>query len=457
MTRRTAVSLFGFPSKNDNNFTNTMATTVSPSNSIDAMNDDSSWTSTSTPADVAKHLLDRFDGDKARTVEFWQACRRALEGDPTEAVVAQVDDEDDVLGESFLSEPPVLSFMSPRGKVLLEFYQGVVRAMDAKAPTVQAWRLKANQVAQVVLFPKPEDCKKDPAKKSTDICLLHLKEPLPVKNQKKPVTQVSFHLPAALPVWKTPPNVASEDSTVAWNQVLQQYLQNYSSAKTVRVHHPQATTPVAFKSYQQDGVSTTSGGMPFVNCYHGTKDGVLYPLMDGSLLFHKPPFLVPADSMEGITTGGRGGAGNSRYVDLVVQQVAGETLEFTNVNQEEVEGLQKFLALTQTVGGSPMQEDDDDDDEPEEQAGSRQRSKRKASADARRINKRIVVSVPVAEEDEDDEEEDIEYIAGTAVDEDDDSSSGSEQEDSGDEDGSFHRAEAHDDEETEEEETESEG
>ena len=270
--------------------------------------------------------------------------------------------------------------------------------------STEAWRVSADNVANIVVFPKPEDCKKALEKKSSDIVLLHLKESLTVRNQKKPVAQVSFVLPATLPAWKNAPTDSlPSDPTVAWNHVWQRVFGNDTSL--VRVHHPAAASPSAFTSYQADRVSTTSGGLPFITCYHGTKDGVLFPLTDGSLLFHKPPFLVsPLDS---ISIGGRGG-GNSRYADLAVHS-NGETIEFTNVNRDEVEGLQKFMA----AGAAAM---DDEEDEP---TGSRQRSKRKASVDARRINKRIVVSAPVAEEDED---EDIDYMAGTAVDEDDEDS-----------------------------------
>lgn len=238
-----------------------------------------------------------------------------------------------------------------------------------------------------------------------------------VRNQKKPASQISFALPTSLPSWKEPAENPAQDLTVAWNQLLQRVLG--VGVKVVRVHHPEAAAPSAFTSYQADRVSTTGGGMPFVTCYHRTKDGVLFPLSDGSLLFHKPPFLVPAEKLEGITTGGRGGINNSRYVDLVVQVQGEDTaLEFTNVNRDEVEGLQKFLALT---GDEEEEQEAVVVAEPDgETAGdSRTRSKRKASADARRINKRMVTTVPAFEE-EDEEEDDIDYIAGEAVGDDED-------------------------------------
>jgi hypothetical protein len=41
-----------------------------------------------------------------------------------------------------------------------------------------------------------------------------------------------------------------------------------------------------FQSHETPDQSTTTGGMPFVNCYHGVQDGILYPLEEG-LLFYK--------------------------------------------------------------------------------------------------------------------------------------------------------------------------
>ena len=424
--------------------------------------------------DLVDHLLmDRFHGDKAQTLVFLQQCQNVLEkeekGERLQRNIKQepMEDEtlslhrepDQYLGEALLDEPVIVSAVSPRGKVSLQFYKGCLTATDVKTST-EVWRLSADQVAAVVVYPKPEDCKKALTKKSSDMVLLHVQgEPLTVRNQKKPVSQVAFALPTVLPVWKSHRNgdndVIVQDATVAWNLVLEQTFQRRTSSADeddvnnekkkgtseassspspllLRVKHPEVAAPSAFTSYQEDRVSTTTGAMPFVSCYYGTKDGVLFPLKDGSLLFHKPPFFIPAKDVQGITTGGRGG-GNSRYVDLVVQCREDETIEFTNVNRDEVEGLTTFLSLANSSTGNPDNDSEEDavpieeSNEEEETAGTRKRSKRKASVEARRINKRIVVSAPTV--DEDSEDEDMEYIAGTAHDDDDDDG-GSEEDDS---------------------------
>ena len=422
-----------------------------------------------TASDLADRLLvDRFNGDKNKALDFVRQCQNAMEqSNSSHNGSSNKNDKDAVdFGDPLLSEPVVLSMISPRGKVSLEFFDRYIRATDVKTST-EAWVLASDQVMQVVVFPKPEDCKKDLSKKSSDVVLLHLTDPLSVRNQKKPVSQVSFVLPTDLPVWKEQPTADVQDPTVAWNQVLQRAVGK--DTKVLCVKHPQAAAPSAFTSYQTDRVSTTSGGMPFVTCYHGTKDGVLFPLTDGGLLFYKPPFLIPKEHVEGITKGGRGGA-NSRYVDLVVQIADDETMEFTNVNRDEVEGLTKFLSLAgaEAVVESDEDNDSQDNDEETSRGGVRQRSKRKASVEARRINKRIVVAVPTAE-DEDDDDDDIEYMAGAAVDnededmddeeeEDDDSDAGADEASVGndDDDGEQMQDESNQNDETEDE-TESEG
>jgi hypothetical protein len=379
-------------------------------------------------AELADGLLERFGGLTAEALAFLQSCREILQSKASgsSTTVDTTSDTVDDLGETLLSEPIVPSMLVPRGKVSISFFGGNIRATDVKTAT-EAWRLTSAQVTQVVVFPKPEDCKKPMAKKSADVVMLHLAEPLTIRTQKKPVTQISFVLPTDLPSWRNAPDGSSiEDPTVAWMQVLHQALGN---PKLVRVQHPSAAAPSAFRSYQADRVSTTNGGMPFVTCYQGTKDGVLYPLTDGGLLFYKPPLLVPSHEVEGITTGARGGGGSSRYVDLLVQCTGEDHLEFSNLNREEMEGLQRFLTLAAAEDDAMV--DEDKEEETEEATGSRQRSKRKASVEARRINKRMIVSTEPSAEEED--EQDADYTGHVAV-EDDDVSDNEDPDDEDDED-----------------------
>ena len=66
----------------------------------------------------------------------------------------------------------------------------------------------------------------------------------------------------------------------------------------------------------------------------------MYPLIEG-VMFFKPPRFIPRQKRVSIGVG-RGGAGGgaTRYVDMVLQVEGGEgdvdTVEFTNINREEV-------------------------------------------------------------------------------------------------------------------------
>jgi hypothetical protein len=415
----------------------------------------SSW-NTVTPGKLADHLWQRFDGDATQILDFVEQTRQAAlqqmkkqsnqnnhnnsvaQNEGTESSVHNSNNINSDLGPTLLTENPVVSFLAPRGKVTLYWHANGLRAVDVKT-SLENWRLSSENVVQGVIFPKPEDCKKDISKLSSstsDMVVLHLSHPLQVTGQKKTVAQVAFPLPTTMPVGQETSTASSDnddsnsDRTTAWLHVLQTMWPN---VPFVRVYHPQqqlkhsplsSSSLPAFSSYTAHGVSTTSAGMPFVSCYHGTSDGVLYPLKDGSLLFYKPALLVPSSDIDGITTGGRGGgAGGSnggRYVDLIVQCTSNDnTIEFTNLNSDEIEGLQKFLALAGSVGHgggntAALEEEEKDDQEetPATMGDYRPRSKRKASAEARRINKRIVVAVPEAEQS--DSDDDMEYHAEAA-------------------------------------------
>jgi len=125
-----------------------------------------------------------------------------------------------------------------------------------------------------------------------------------------------------------------------------------------------------FKSYQAPNISTTTSGMPFVSCYLGVNDGVLYPLQEG-LLFFKPTRFLPRSALHSIACG-RGGGDASRYVDMVVQcnskdSDQTETVEFTNIQREENSVLNSYIhdvlvpAMKKDAKEGPADNDGDSD------------------------------------------------------------------------------------------------
>jgi hypothetical protein len=56
---------------------------------------------------------------------------------------------------------------------------------------------------------------------------------------------------------------------------------------------------------------------PYLKCYRGTQEGAIYPLQCG-VVFVKPLLFISADEIASLSAGRGGGAGNTRYVDLLV-------------------------------------------------------------------------------------------------------------------------------------------
>ena len=151
-------------------------------------------------------------------------------------------------------------------------------------------------VSQLILFPKPEDCKvvqassKSKAKVSepADLLLLCL-HPGKVKFQNKPLEQICIQLPWDKTSGATPPTTSmlefdsTCDATEAWKGLLCQALGGDVHVTRIFRNTDQRTNE--FKSFQPHDTSSTTAGMPFVKCYHGVQDGVLYPIKEGLLFF----------------------------------------------------------------------------------------------------------------------------------------------------------------------------
>lgn len=60
----------------------------------------------------------------------------------------------------------------------------------------------------------------------------------------------------------------------------------------------------------------SANGSSFLHCYRGTQEGVLYPMSVG-LLFLRPIVFIPSKEVAGMSAG-RGGAAQTKYVDLKV-------------------------------------------------------------------------------------------------------------------------------------------
>jgi hypothetical protein len=376
------------------------------------------------------------------------------------------------LGESLVEKPVEgVSCTTPRGKLQFDFRREGIECTDKKG---NCMKIPAGAVQHCVIFPKPEDCQPIQRKGvvvTDQILLVFGKDAVVTYKNQKPLSQVCLALPADLPVWKKNASSNGQDSneddedddfditgldhTDQYTRFLCKSLALDIATQIIRVANPTAPTSSSmstfwryqFVSHEEQGTSTTTAGMPFVKCYAGVNDGVLYPLQEG-LLFFKPPRFVPRSNLQAIACG-RGGAGNaSRYVDMVLTLADDSTTEFTNIHRSELPVLREYIhgvlipamqkdadggadakaespSVSSASDAAQQQEDKGQEDEDEERVPLGRPGKRKASVEARAVTQKMRLE----SDDDDDEEGDDDFVAEQNSDDDE----GSEEE-SGDND-----------------------
>ena len=303
--------------------------------------------------------------------------------------------------ESSSSSSPVtprksveVSATTPRGKFDLTLHESTGIVLRNKKEEVVA--VPSSSVATVIVFPKAEDCrratsngrKKGPPKRPGNLVLLVLKkeEADGVQFRGKSLKQICFQLPQSILPQSSPSDgeesddgggmmvlepVRERDIELEWVDLLGKTF-GVQPEKVVLVSNSAYLTDDGreerayvgrynFKSDETEGTSTTTAGMPYVKCYEGVNDGVLFPLEEG-LLFFKPPKFVPRSTLHSIQCG-RGG-GDSRYVDIVAELEDDEgAVEFSNIAREEVRVLNDFIhqvlikAMTRDAEGGEVEND----------------------------------------------------------------------------------------------------
>lgn len=374
------------------------------------------------PRDLVDALVDARGKPEASRIlqEASKLLVAAVGGDTNDAAVVSPDEkrsvsdcgtecstneDEKLLGRALLSEPIETSFLSPRmGKFSLQLHENGLQATKMNDPSVKLTLLKNSDpsattgVSHVLLFPKPEDCKaivynrkidseSKPKKVGGNLVVLSLESPVQLPKQKSPTQQLCFALPADKKLGRPigPSLVEGENSssepTEAWGQLLHRALGGrLAQVLAKQEQNGSGKNNHGFKSHQPPNTSVTTAGMPFVSCYLGVNDGVLYPLEEG-LLFYKPPRFLPRSNLHSIACGRGGGGGDSssRYVDMVVQcsksdnddgdegeQI--ETVEFTNIQREENSVLNSYIhdvlvpAMTKDAKERSKKVDGGDDD-----------------------------------------------------------------------------------------------
>jgi hypothetical protein len=342
-----------------------------------------------------------------------------------------------------------VSLLVPRVKAKASWHAHGIVFRDKNE---QSFVLSTGSVERMIVFPKPEDCQPRMTL-PPDVVLLLIKESASsssiVYKNSRALKQVCLQFPVGLPEWNDTYNDETYDGyndkdgldhSDQWTRVFCRSL-GLDMTATARVTNPcsDATTVLGryvFESHQDKATATTTGGMPYVKCYCGVSDGVLYPMPEG-LLFFKPPVFVHRSAMHSIAAGRGDGADiSSRYVDLRVEVADGccgtkqQMLEFTNIHRSELTVMNEYIHKTlipamkkdlhveedklgnALPGGDAKEETKDDDDslrevDPDDDEPLRTCRKRRAArakADVALSKRMQVEEASGAEEDESDDD-----------------------------------------------------
>jgi hypothetical protein len=341
-----------------------------------------------------------------------------------------------------------VSMTQPRGKFTMTVHENGIHFVNSKNQVVS---ILPDSVEYLVMFPKPEDCRATTSKPSGgDMVLLttFAKNDSVVSFNDKALPQVCFQMA------KEPP---SHDETT-WLDLLWTSL-SLEKHQVAIVANPKFNSTrtrngvYSFKSHDEGTTSSTTAGMPYVQCYHGVKDGVLFPMEQGLLFFkyvvsnivfcshgisslslshslththslphnvYRPPMFLHRSTLHSIACG-RGSGASSRYVDLSVVLDNETRMElFTNIHRDEMVHLNDYI---HTILIPAMKRDAQPEQEQQQQQrqvnaqqgetddaatslGKRKRVQRKASQEARQATRAHMERTQEEQEDSEDKDDD---------------------------------------------------
>ena len=249
---------------------------------------------------LSSYLLHhRFDGDAMATATFLLEATSTLPN--AESISAQLlgtsNEEDNMNGSvaravstdtaaaapadfgNALARECAVSMTQPRGKFNMTVYEHGIRCVNAKN---QVLSIVPGSVEHLVLFPKPEDCRATSKPSGGDMVLLTLvaSDSTAFFNGKT-LPQVCFQLA------KEPPssNETWLDTMCSSLSLEKHQVAIVPNPKFKSTNNNNTDGAYSFKSHDEGTTSSTTAGMPYVQCYHGVKDGVIFPMQQGLLFF----------------------------------------------------------------------------------------------------------------------------------------------------------------------------
>lgn len=192
---------------------------------------------------------------------------------------------------SILLEIDNVQCFEPRGRFNLKVTSTSI-VLEGKQFSVL---IPVQSVEEIVCLPSFTSAKKE----GEDYLAFKLEEPVKVNNKD------SKHILLNLSRTNNPSTRSvSGDNDLSESAAVMMAIQD---ATGVHISRPQASL-----------FSTIRDQKPYLKCYRGTQEGAIYPLQCG-VVFIKPLLFISADEIASLSAGRGGGAGNTRYVDLMVR------------------------------------------------------------------------------------------------------------------------------------------
>jgi hypothetical protein len=293
----------------------------------------------------------------------------------------------EALGQPLLSNGKMLeaqvSCLTPRGKFTIRLHENglcLTSVKNTKETIVVSHTALPIGGRNVVVFPKPEQCKQPPkpaeheddsedekkskkkkvkkavelirlvliplSSKEDDVVVTHTTYNTSGQQKSKRLTQIGFPLPVGIfDQDNTEQAVNGGITELDWVNALKDafhlkamvdipYTQLSGKGKTQKVSMFESVGP------------SSNPAMPFVSCHSHVNQGHLFPLQQG-LLFYKPPQFLPRHTLSSIACGrGGGGSSNTRFVDLTLTLDNGEAMEFNNIAREELQPMKDYISYT---------------------------------------------------------------------------------------------------------------
>ena len=186
-----------------------------------------------------------------------------------------------------------VSCTNPRGKFTLQLHENGIILTNPKKPE-EIIPIPNASAENIIWFRKMEEYKKlkTPSGKKPlpgHMILICFESDKMVMFRNKELSQVCFQLPSYLQ--DDSENKEQMFSEEQWWDGLGTALYG-GGDKMIRVGAKMdipsrriTSDSFTFQSEGAPGSSSTTEGMPYVGCYHGLNDGVLYPIQDGLLFF----------------------------------------------------------------------------------------------------------------------------------------------------------------------------